>query len=59
MSTLTDSLRNAYDLRDRDYLERLLRRVDALERHQDPPAAQALPHPQPPATVPERFITVL
>jgi len=32
MTYLTQSLRNAYDMRDRDALERLLLKVEALEK---------------------------
>jgi len=43
MAYLAQSLRNAWDARDREYFERMLERVDTLEQAQrtEPPAASA------------------
>jgi hypothetical protein len=45
MTYLTQSLRNAYDTRDRDALERLLVKVEALEKRPAQPPVQPEPNP--------------
>jgi len=45
VSYLSQSLRNAYDMRDRDALERLLQKVDALEKRPVQPPVQPEPNP--------------